>query len=302
MWISKCLKRYLPEIRYSVVDERSIDSLGLINSTCDKSLCSFVDDEKYLTSISNNIHMLLITKELLKSIQLKNVGYIIVDNPRQVFFQLHNKLQCNKEYIRTSFDTEIASTAKISEFVSISNKNVKIGENVVIEPFVTIYENTIIEDGCIIRSGARIGGTGFEQKRKENEMFLVEHLGGTILHHNVEVQNNTCIDRAIYPWDNTIIGEYTKMDNLVHIGHAVKIGSHCLITAQVVFAGRVNVKNDVWIGPGAIIRNGISIGKGARVNMGSVVTKDVPENGSVTGNFAIPHEIFMDNLKNSVKK
>ncbi len=301
MRISERLSKYLPEIKYHIINEKNVDSLGLLGCMCDKSLCSFIEDEKYLAEIVDNIHMLFIKQELLETVQLENMGYIIVDQPRLTFFQLHNALKEYKEYVRPSFDTEIDSTATISKFASISNKNVKIGKNVVVEPFVTIYENTVIEEDCIIRSGARIGGVGFEYKRKDDKIFSVEHLGGTVLESNVEVQNNTCIDRAIYPWDDTIIGEYTKVDNLIHVGHGVKIGRCCLLVAQVGIGGRTLVGNDVWLGVGSTIRNGISVGNGARVNMGSVVTKDVPENGSVTGNFAIPHEAFIENLK-SIKK
>ncbi len=184
----------------------------------------------------------------------------------------------------------------------IEKTNVKIGNNVVIEPFVTIYKNTVIEDNCIIRSGARIGGEGFQEIQYDEKIFSVEHLGGTILHHDVEVQNNTCIDKAIYPWDNTEIGKYTKFDTLVHVEHAVKIGESCMITGNVEIAGRSVIGDNVWIGIGSTIRNGLKIGNNARINIGSVVVGNVKERGNVTGNFAIPHEKFLDNLKKSLCK
>ena len=75
-----------------------------------------------------------------------------------------------------------------------------------------------------------------------------------------------------------------------------------MIVAQVGIGGRTVVGNHVWLGFGATVRNGLVIEDMARVNMGSVVTKNVLAGESVTGNFAIPHERFMENLKNSVKK
>lgn len=296
MYISQCIKKYMPQIECKAVNETEVDSLGLLVSRCGKRLCSFVDDEKYLQNMSDDIKVLFVTEELAEKVDRKR-GLLIVSQPRKIFFQLHNALIQEKDYIRTDFATEIDDTAQISDMVSIPKRNVRIGKNVIIEPFVTIYENTIIEDNCIIRSGAKIGGSGFEHKRDGDTIFSVVHLGGTILKHNVEIQNNTCIDRAIYPWDDTLIGAYTKIDNLVHVGHAAKVGSCCMIVAQVGIGGRTVIGNNVWLGFGATIRNGLLIESNSRVNMGSVVTKNVPEGGSVTGNFAISHDKFIQNLK-----
>lgn len=301
MFISECMKQYLPDISYCSVRERDIDSLGLLVSNTDKKLCSFVDNIKYLADVAGNVSMVFVTEELAGKLN-SDMGYLVVERPRETFFHLHNMLKSDDRYVRNAYDTEIDATAQISDLSVIPQKNVRIGKNVIIEPFVTIYENTVIEENCVIRSGARIGGSGFEHKREDDHIFSVEHLGGTILKHDVEVQNNTCIDRAVYPWDDTVIGEYTKIDNLVHVGHAAKIGRCCMIVAQVGIGGRTVVGNHVWLGFGATVRNGLVIEDMARVNMGSAVTKNVLAGESVTGNFAIPHERFMENLKNSVKK
>lgn len=296
MLISECMKQYLPNISCCATREKQVDSLGLLVSNSSKRLCSFVDNAKFLENAADNVDMVFVTEELADRLG-SGMGYLIVECPRETFFHLHNMLKDDDQYIRNVSATEIDETAQISDLSVISPKNVRIGKNVVIEPFVTIYENTIIEENCIIRSGARIGSTGFEHKRENDHIFSVEHLGGTILEHDVEIQNNTCIDRAVYPWDNTVIGAYTKVDNLVHIGHAAKIGSCCMIVAQVGIGGRTVIGNRVWLGFGATLRNGLMIEDDARINMGSVVTKNVLPGESVTGNFAIPHERFMENLK-----
>lgn len=297
MYISDCLQKYFSDLEYQIINERPVDALGILEADYKGGLCSFLEDKKYVSLIPSNVYMIFLTEQMLEYTPKEKLGYIIVKQPRVTFFQLHNAMKAEAEYIRKLFDTKISSDAEIGKWVEIPNKNVIIGRRVKIEPFVTIYENTVIEDDCIIRSGARIGETGFEQKRVGDRIFSVEHLGGTILQKSVEIQNNTCIDRAIYPWDNTIVGEYTKIDNLVHIGHAVKIGRSCMIVAQSGIGGRTVIGNNVWIGFGSTIRNGITIGNNARVNMGSVVSKNVAESESVTGNFAIPHEQFIYDLK-----
>lgn len=297
MYISDCLQYYFSDLEYQIVNEVPVDSLGILGSDYKGVLCSFLEDEKYASLISDNVQMMFLTEQMVKYARDKKIGYIIVKQPRIVFFQLHNAMKLREGYIRKYFDTEISPDANIGRWVEIADKNVIIKRGVTIEPFVTIYGNTVIEEGCMIRSGARIGGTGFEQKRIGDQIFAIEHFGGTILQKSVEIQNNTCIDRAVYPWDNTVIGEYTKIDNLVHIGHAVKIGRSCMVVAQSGVGGRSVIGNNVWIGFGSTVRNGIIIGDNARVNMGSVVSKNVAEKESVTGNFAIPHEQFICNLK-----
>ncbi|MEG2639037.1 MAG: UDP-3-O-(3-hydroxymyristoyl)glucosamine N-acyltransferase, partial [Clostridiales bacterium] len=175
-----------------------------------------------------------------------------------------------------------------------------IGKNVVIEQFVSIYSHVTIGDGSIIRAGATIGCMGFEFKRNDDSIMPIKHFGGVYLDRNIEVQNNTCIDRAVFPWDNTYIGENTKIDNLVHIGHAAKIQKNVLIAAHACIGGRTVIMPNTWVGIGSMIRNGIVIGSNARVNMGAVVTKSVLDNQSVTGNFAIDHQKFMANFKDTL--
>lgn len=302
MRISTCMSQYLPEIAFEVVGEQTVNSLGLLAEKNIPGLCSFLDDEKFSCDIADNISMLFITSEMFDKIgRDERRGYCIVGAPRDTFFKLHNRMKQNREYIRESFDSRIDKTASVSPLAVVASKNVIIGKDVIIEPFVTVYENTVIEDNCILRSGARVGGAGFEEKRDGDTVFAVEHFGGTILKHDVEIQNNSCVDRAIYPWDNTVVGEYTKIDNLVHIGHAAKLGRCCMVVAQSGIGGRTKVGDNTWIGFGTTVRNGIVIGSDARVNMGSVVSAGVENGGSVTGNFAIPHEKFIQNLKRSLQ-
>lgn len=296
MRISNCMQQYLPEIPFQAIKETDVDSLGLLLSKPNQRLCSFLENAEFMSEISDRIKMVFVTDELARAMNF-NIGYLIVKNPRNTFFHLHNSFENDKRYIRNTFDTEIAPSAQISDLAIIPKKNVRIGAHTIVEEFATIYEHTVIEDHCVIRSGARIGGCGFEHKSEDSHLFSVNHYGGTVLHHNVEVQNNTCIDRAVYPWDDTVIGAYTKIDNLVYIGHGAKIGNCCMIVAQVGIGGRTVIGNNVWLGFGATIRNGLQIGDHARINMGSVVTKDVPDGGNVTGNFAIPHKNFIENLK-----
>ena len=280
-------------------NEQRVSSLGLVEYNDGKDVCTFVDNEYYLEKLSDNIQMVLIGEDLLDTLKQyrKSYGICVVENPRLTYFRIHNYLVNDISYRRTDFKTRIGTNCNISSQAVIADKNVIIGNNVTIEEFAVIRENTVINDNSIIRAGCKIAGEGFEFKNTSEEVFHVSHIGGVIIGESVEIQYNTCIDKAIYPWDNTVIGDHVKIDNLVHIGHAVKVDSRTMIVANSGIGGRVSIGEDVWIGFGATIRNGIHIGDRARTNMGSVVTRNVGTEEAVTGNFAIPHKDFIANLK-----
>ena len=297
MYISKILKEMgIPHI---CKNEQRVSSLGLVEYNDGKDVCTFVDNEYYLEKLSDNIQMVLIGEDLLDTLKQyrKSYGICVVENPRLTYFRLHNYLVNDISYRRTDFKTRIGNNCNISSQAVIADKNVIIGNNVTIEEFAVIRENTVINDNSIIRAGCKIAGEGFEFKNTSEEVFHVSHIGGVIIGESVEIQYNTCIDKAIYPWDNTVIGDHVKIDNLVHIGHAVKVDSRTMIVANSGIGGRVSIGEDVWIGFGATIRNGIHIGDRARTNMGSVVTRNVGTEEAVTGNFAIPHKDFNANIK-----
>ena len=163
---------------------------------------------------------------------------------------------------------------------------------------MSVKENTVIGDDCVIRTGTKIGGPGFEIKNDGTKTITVTHIGGVVIGNNVEIQQNSNVDKAIYPWDDTIIEDHVRINTLVQIAHGDKIGRFTEIVAHASIQGRVRIGENVWIGPGSVIRNGISIGDNARVNMGAVVTLSVPAGEAVSGNFAINHKLLLEEVKN----
>ena len=282
---------------YTIQNEKGFDTLGLIASVTDLPMCTFLDNEKYINEIPENVIMLITTKDISLEISSDNYGVCIVDSPRLIFFNIHNFLSCNKDYSRKKYATVIGKDCSISSHALISDNNVIIGDNVTIEEFVSIKENTVIGDGTIIRAGSVVGGEGFEFKRMEDSILGVKHLGGVRIGQNVEIQYNTCIDKAVYPWDDTIIGDNSKIDNLVHIAHSVKINKNTMVVALSGVGGRTIIGENSWIGFGATVTNGIKIGKDTRVNIGAVVTKSIDDGQSVSGNFAIDHKKFIEFIK-----
>lgn len=280
----------------TLVKEGEFTSLGLAVSKCNESLLTFIESDKYISGLGDNITCLITKPELADKLK-DRYGVLVSNNPRMAYFKLHNKLSENKSYKREDFETKIGENCSISPLASIAKNNVIIGNNVIIEEFVVIRENTVILDNAIIRSGVKIGGEGYEYKRVDGIIMNVTHTGGVIIEENVEVQYNSCIDKALYTWDNTIIGEYTKLDNLVHIEHGVKIGKRCLIASRSTFGGRTVLGDDSWVGLGAVVSNGLTLGKNVSVSLGSVVTKSLEDGEKVSGNFAIDHNKYIDFIK-----
>ncbi len=299
------LSELIPKIQdhqnVEVSNEKPFQYLALSASKITEPVCIFLDSEKYVSDIKDNVSMVITTKEISKILPKNQFGICVTENPRILFFDIHNTLKNDIRYIKDKFETKIGEDCTISALSSISKHNVIIGNHVTIEEFVVIRENTIIGDYSIIRAGAKIGGEGYEFKRTDNLITSVIHLGGVRIGRNVEIQYNSCVDKAVYPWDETVIGDYSKIDNLVHIAHAVKIENNVMVVALSGIGGRTVIKRDTWIGFGAIITNGIEVGVNARANIGSVVTKSIEDNASYSGNFAIEHQKFIRFMKNISK-
>ena len=164
-----------------------------------------------------------------------------------------------------------------------------------------IHENTVIQDDVRICSGTVVAGQSFTAvQTEEGARFLVRDRGGVLLEEGVEICSNCHIARGTLQNDMTILGAYTKLDAMVHIGHGTVIGKNTLIPAGATISGNCVIGDYVWIGVNATVSNRIQIGDRARISLGAVVTKDVPEEATVSGNFAINHQRFIQNLKASI--
>lgn len=297
MLVSSIINKETDFGEFEIINEHEFETLALCGAEIEQKFCTFIDDEKYVKELAENATMIIATHEVGGALAEMGRGVVLTDCPRNFFFKLHNFLAENQTYTGPTWQTHIASSAHISELTYISKQNVSIGENTIIEPFVTIYPNVEIGNNVIIRSGAKIGGEGFEFKKENGGILSVKHLGKVKISDYVEIQNNSCVDKAVYPWDATILEEHVKVDNLVHIAHGVKIGKSTMLVAQSGIGGRTVIGENTWIGFGATLRNGIQVGNNARTNMGAVVTKSVEDGAAVSGNFAIDHKKFIEQIK-----
>jgi|APSaa5957512622_1039677.scaffolds.fasta_scaffold28155_3 UDP-3-O-[3-hydroxymyristoyl] glucosamine N-acyltransferase len=238
-------------------------------------------------AISSKANIIICDKSIDTNEGIKNNKcFIVVENPKLTFVKVVNKLFVKN--IQWGHDP----SAIISKDASVHNNTyigsfVKIGHS-------TIGEGSIIHDGCIIKdnvfignnvqihSGSIIGTNGFGYVQDNNgENILFPHIGGIIIEDNVEIGSNTCIDRGSL--GDTIIKEGAKIDNLVHIAHNVVIGKNSFIIANAMIGGSTIIGDSTWVAPSASLLNQIKIGDNVTLGVGSVVTKNVPDNETWAG-------------------
>ncbi len=169
---------------------------------------------------------------------------------------------------------------------------VKIGSNTILHPLVVVEYGSIIGSNVIIHSGSVIGADGFGYVSDENGHHKIPQLGNVVIEDEVEIGANSAVDRAAS--GSTIIGRGSKIDNLVQIGHNVKIGEEVLIVGQVGVAGSSTVGDRVILAGNAGVSDHVKIGANSVITAKSLVTKDVPGGVMYSGNPAHAHR---DELK-----
>lgn len=223
---------------------------------------------------------------IMDEIDLSQKGVIVSSNPRMDFIRVTNLLDKGPyfsgvdESVKFIGENKIEQSAKIGASCTISN--CVIGSNVTIYPHCAIH-NANIGNNVNIYSGAQVGTDGFGYERTaDGTLVKFSHFGGVIINDNVDIGSNTCIDRGSI--NDTIIGEGSKIDNLVHIAHNAQIGRNCMIIAQSMIGGSAIIEDNVWISPSSVIRDGVVIGRNSLIGMGAVVIKNIPENEVWLGN------------------
>jgi UDP-3-O-[3-hydroxymyristoyl] glucosamine N-acyltransferase len=162
----------------------------------------------------------------------------------------------------------------------------KIGKNVTLYPNISIYRKTEIGDNTMIHSGTVIGADGFGFVEDDGKLLKVPQIGAVKIGMNVEIGANCCIDRAAFGL--TRIGNYVKIDNLVHIAHSVEIGDGTIVVAQSGIAGSTTVGRGCVIGGQVGIADHVVIGDGAQIGSQSGIGSDVEPGAVLSGSPARP--------------
>ena len=278
---------------------------------------TFFNDLKYENDIKISKASACIVNKKLAQYLNKNTIPIISQNPLLDFYKtviifypdsstdnervinLKNKKQFLKKNISIGENSLIDKSASIGKDTNVGNnviikhnvhigKNCKIGSNVIIE-------NALLGDNIIIKSGTLIGQTGFGFNFEKKKRIKFPHIGRVIIENDVLIGSFCTIDRGSLT--DTVIGEFTSIDNQVQIAHNVKIGNYCMIAAQSGIAGSTIIGNNVQIGGQTGISGHLSIGNNVKIGGKSGVIADIKDNQIVMGYPAKSIRDFLTNTK-----
>ncbi len=297
----------------SIKGDTEVEIRGVSNiKEANEGDITFLADKKYLSDVYSTKASAVISSEEIKEI---SASQLIVDDP---YFAFAKALEVfyKKPYLSLGVsdkafigadvvfgrDVTVYPSAYIGNRVLIGDNvtvspgvyigdDVSIGASAIIYPNVTIRENVKIGKSVIIHPGTVIGSDGFGYIQKEGKSYKIPQVGGVIIGDDVEIGSCVTIDRATV--GNTVIGAGTKIDNLVQIGHNVKIGRNCLIVAQVGISGSAEIGDGVILGGQAGVRDHVRIGSRAMIGARSGVTQDIPEARIFSGYPAIPHKEWL---------
>jgi UDP-3-O-[3-hydroxymyristoyl] glucosamine N-acyltransferase len=276
--------------------------------------CEYVGDANFIVSGMNEIHV------------VENGDIVFVDHPKYydkalnsaaTIILINKKVDCpegkallisedpfndfNKltKYFKPfeSSSVSISASAKIGQGTLIQpnafiGNHVVIGENCLIHANVAIYDNTVIGNNVIIHAGTVLGADAFYYKKREDGFDQLLSGGRVVIKDNVGIGALCTIDKGVT--GDTIIGEGTKIDNQVHVGHDTVIGENCLIASQTGIAGCVIIEDEVTIWGQVGTTSGITIGTKAVIMGQTGVTKSVEGGKSY---FGTPIEESREKLK-----
>ncbi len=220
------------------------------------------------------------------------------DYPKFFLDEINKNIKLNKS-IRVSENSFIHKNAQIGD-------NCEIGLNTVIGPGVTIGKNCLIGDNVSIYfskigenvkiyQGVKLGSEGFGFIMNKNEFKKIPQLGRVIVGNNVEIGANSTVDRGSI--GDTIIDDYCMIDNIVHLGHNVKLGKRCVIAAMTGISGSTTIGNNAMIGGQVGISGHLKIGDNVKIAAKTGVMKNIEDNSVIAG---YPSERILDWHRNTI--
>ena len=237
----------------------------------------FVDHPKYYATCINSAASFIIINKITECPEEKVL--LIADNPFEAYCEIvdhFNPFTPSNKSISES--AEIGEDTFIYPGAFIGNR-VCVGSNCIIHPNVSIMDNCIIGNNVVIQAGSVIGSDAFYYNGKKDRDIWYKKMpscGRVIIKDFVEIGANCTIDRGVS--NDTIIGEGTKFDNLIHIGHDTIVGKNCLFAAQVIVGGCVEIKDGVTLWGQVVVNKTLTIGENA------VVLGKAGVVGSIEGN------------------
>lgn len=247
-------------------------------------VCLAMTREYLRTAIQNPCVVAIVVPPALASGPVgDDKALVVAGKPDELYHHLHLS-QC----MDGEGGSRVDETAVIDPSALLAGQ-VSIGARVRIGPRVIVNGPVVIGDDVQIDAGAIIGCDGLYAKVVRGSRQHILHFGGVEIGENAYIHAGATIVRSAIRNEATCIAGGSHIGPGSVVGHDVQVGRDATISSNAVIAGRARVGARAWIGASATISNMVVIGEGAKVRLGAVVLQDVPENGDVSGNFALAH-------------
>lgn len=191
---------------------------------------------------------------------------------------------------------KIGRNCYIGDF-SVIGDNCEIGDDSIVYDRVSMVQNCTLGDACVIQQGVTLGADGFAFERDSSgNLERFPHIMGVKIGKNVEISANSSVARGSL--SDTVIGDGSKLDALVHVAHNVKIGTYCELTAGTIIGGSTIIGDMVWTGLNSMIKDNIKIGNNVIVAAAAGVIHDVADGDIVAG---VPAKSIRDKVTTNTR-
>ena len=287
-----------------------IDSLSPLETASSRTL-TFLNHPKYTQKLSQSKAACVVVGLAAELAAVQRGTCIVVEDPyfyfarlTQVWKQLHSIDLVTGIHPSAFVDpmAKLASGVFVGAFACIGSgavidQGARIGEHCIVgqgaavgadsrlSARVTLGDGCTVGERCILHSGVVIGADGFGFAPHDGRWEKIEQLGNVRIGNDVEIGANTCIDRGSL--QDTVIEDGVKLDNLIQIGHNVRIGAHTALAGCVGVAGSANIGAHCTIGGGAVVLGHLTLADHVHISAASVVTRSLLKAGNYTGLFPI---------------
>jgi len=268
----------------AVFTDGEFTSVGLHDRTCE-SLVTFACNDYYLRLALSNRHLTsIVTTPQLAAQVPKGLGVAISENPRDLLYEIHEKLLQQQQPPIGSLgsDCMIHPTAVVSP-------GAVIGNGVKIEEFAVIRSNVQIGDDVILGAGSKLGVDGILYRGRGKNRRLIPHAGSVEIGCGSAILHNSVVMSAVFQGETTHVGEGCVIGSNSIIGHNAQIYEDSVVSNNCVVARGSKVGPAAFIGTGSVIREFTVLGSESRAQAGSIVVRDVEAGETVSGNFATTH-------------
>lgn len=266
------VKEIAQKLDAQLIGDDSLMALGLNEiHKVEKGDITFADVKKYFDKSLQSAASIVILNEVVDCPEGKAI--LVCAQPFEAYNTLakkHRPFQAKNQLIS---DSAVIHPSAIIEPNVVIGQQVRIGKNCCIQANVTISEYTVIQDNVLIQSGSIIGTDAFYFKKKEKNYYPWRSVGRVVIESDVSIGAGCTINKGVS--GDTIIGQGSKLDCQVHIGHGVVLGQRCLLAAQVGIGGKTIVGDDVVLYGQVGVAQNIEIGSGAVVLAKSGVSKSL---------------------------